>query len=123
MAKDKKNRTDETADNNQDLLEALEAQAAQIEELKAQLAAKSTTAPTESGETIQMIWPFKHLPPGTEERVFGRPGVANKLGLLVVDVPRERVKNEMKRKKSLVPLDVFMKKRQAEIEFAAQFED
>lgn len=77
-----------------------------------------------TGNTVSMIWKHKKLLPGASENCFGFPGVANKEGLLVVDVPEENVKNEMKRTpKALIPEKLYYKRLEMEQEFQASMDD
>jgi len=61
-------------------------------------------------ETVKMIWIHKKVNPGETGKVFGFPAVGNEQGFFVCDVPKRKVKNEMKRPQTLLLLDVWKKR-------------
>lgn len=71
---------------------------------------------TEEAKSVKMVWMHKKAKPGTVADVFAFRGTANEEGYFVVDVPKAKVKNELKRKPSLIPLDMYLKRREMEIE-------
>jgi len=122
MAKNEKEQAEEKVSKT-DKIETLQSE---NEFLRAELArlqpAGSRQFSAEELEPIEMIWPHKLMKPGESEEVFGLKGVANQDGLLIVTVPRYRVKNEMTRKRKLIPLSVWKKQREAELEAELDFD-
>lgn len=70
----------------------------------------------ETEKTLKMIWLHKKAKPGTVSDVFAYSGIANDEGFFVVDVPKAKVKNELKRKPSLIPYSTYEKQREMEKE-------
>lgn len=103
--------------------------AKKLKELEARekaVAAKEAAlnGPVVSGETIKMIWPGKYVTPGEKQNCFGMEGTANEEGFLVVDCPKEKVKNELKRKpQSLIPLDLYEERKEAQAAFDKQYSE
>lgn len=73
-------------------------------------------------ETVKMIWLHKKVTPGEVGKVFGFPATANKDGFFVCDVPKNKVKNEMKRGNKLVLVETWKKRLALEEEVSKLYE-
>lgn len=72
---------------------------------------------------VPMIWTHKKVREGDTLNCFGLVGVANEDGFLVVQCPKGRVKNELKRgPKRLELLEIYDKRVAMEKELHEQFD-
>jgi hypothetical protein len=72
-------------------------------------------------KTVEMVWIHKKVKPGDIDTVFGWEGIGNDDGFLVVEMPESQVNNEMKRVTSLIPLDIYEKRKDLEREAKALY--
>lgn len=59
----------------------------------------------EDVEMVKMVWPHVLDEPNTKRKVFGFDCIVDENGVIICDVPRVKVKNEMLRAKKLISLE------------------